>query len=404
MSPLMGSRPTVVHVTPWFLPHIGGLERHVETICSGVNSFRSVVVTPRIPGTQMMERSSENMTVLRFGPMKFAESGTPRPLRRTRDWVGRVARLANLRLVLRDLKYEVLHVHRPPLIELAYVASRYRGIAPLREISRKANVTTDGAKPTVLTDHGLFVQPSTSSSLDITWFMEDILSNFDHVICVDRSGFERASSISARLAAPFSKVHHIPQPIDTRIFQPTPLPDTRGLVVGYTGRWERDGMYLLADLVAANIPGVRFLISGGATQKDIRTYQPTFSRPNVTLAPNIVPVRELANLYRGMHILVDFYRGDGCGRSVLEAMATGRPVLRMRAQDTHPVVHGETGLLVEPDGRVIARAIAELSQRREYLAELGRNAGKAVQAEFGLDRVLPQIESVYKAALAGAEA
>ena len=56
---------------------------------------------------------------------------------------------------------------------------------------------------------------------------------------------------------------------------------------------------------------------------------------------------------------------------------------------------------MEPDGGAIARAIAELSQRREFLAELGRNAYKAVQAEFDLDHVLPQIENVYKAALAG---
>src|SRR5207253_1765472 len=70
-SDLLPNRPVVVHVTPWYLPHIGGLERHVEAISNHIGGFDSVILTPRLPGTSRIDRPSERVTIVRFGPTKF---------------------------------------------------------------------------------------------------------------------------------------------------------------------------------------------------------------------------------------------------------------------------------------------------------------------------------------------
>src|SRR5207245_4173597 len=96
-----------------------------------------------------------------------------------------------------------------------------------------------------------------------------------------------------------AQIHYIPQPIDTNLFRPAPPPDTGNLIVGYTGRWERDGMSLLADMAEVRIPGVQFLVSGGATEKDLARYGPGFERAGVRILPNI----------QDMNLLYEFYRG-----------------------------------------------------------------------------------------------
>lgn len=400
---LSSSKPTVAHVTPWYLPHLGGLERHVEAISTGINSFNFVILTPRIPGTPSVERPSESLTIRRLEPMKFQAMTDPRAFPALRDWVTRLARVARLRRGLKEIDFDILHVHRPPIIELAYLAGKWRNMDLLRRLSQRLNRLRVGDKPRVTTDHSLFLWPSTGLQLELTWFMEFVLEEFDHVICVDRLGFERASSLRDADPSryPNVKIHHIPQPIDTRLFRWAPLPDSNELIVGYSGRWERDGMYLLRALAEKELPGVRFLISGGATERDIAEYRMAFSRPGVTLRPNVVSLKELSEFYRSIHVLVDLARGDGCGRSVLEAMASGRPVVRLRAHDTRPVIDGETGILVEPEVRAISQELKSLAGRREWLAEMGQRARAAIEREYHRDLSLGRIERVYRECLSG---
>src|SRR5437867_2619018 len=397
---LVVRRPVVVHLTPWYLPHIGGLERHVQAICQGLSSLDFRIVTPRLPGTVEEEQHLGNTRIVRVGQIKYpgpagASFATPR------TWLTRIARLGSGRLRLRRMDFDILHVHRPPIIELAYLAAKWKDPGLLRLAARRLNRPTGKAVPTILTDHGLFVMPSTASALDMTWFMEFVLEKFDHVICVDPSGFNRAREIQASgpRRSNLAQVHHIPQPMDTSFFAPLPPPDTHDLVIGYSGRWERDGMFLLESLVQARIPGVRFVISGGATEQDLARYRDAFTRSTVLVRPNILELADLRAFYGRIHLLVDFYRGDGCGRSVLEAMSCGRPVLQIRAADTHPIIDGSTGVLVDPNLDSIVDAVRNLQSRTDWLVDLGRRARDAIEAEYRMDLVLDRIERVYRSCL-----
>lgn len=89
---------------------------------------------------------------------------------------------------------------------------------------------------------------------------------------------------------------------------------------------------------------------------------------------------------------------EGLPLSVLEAMAAGKPVIATAIPGTEEaVVHGKTGLLVQPANAVqLASAIRTLLADRELSARMAE-AGKArVMEGFSAKRMVRDVESVYR--------
>jgi glycosyltransferase involved in cell wall biosynthesis len=81
---------------------------------------------------------------------------------------------------------------------------------------------------------------------------------------------------------------------------------------------------------------------------------------------------------------------DGIPNVLLEAMATGLPVVASRVSGIPELVrHGHNGLLVEPDEPVaLADAIVQLIAQPQLCADLGCQARETVTAAFDNDRNL----------------
>jgi len=83
---------------------------------------------------------------------------------------------------------------------------------------------------------------------------------------------------------------------------------------------------------------------------------------------------------------------------LLEAMAAGTPVVATATEGAREVVvDQETGLLV-PIGDVerIAEAIALLLSNEERRTQMGARGREAVNQKFSLQRMVDQIEEIYK--------
>lgn len=99
-------------------------------------------------------------------------------------------------------------------------------------------------------------------------------------------------------------------------------------------------------------------------------------------------------------LLVHTSEIEGCPNVVMEAMASGRPVVAMDSGDIGALVeHGRTGFVVsqgrEQDLALYIGRILSDPQLRRRMGEAGRD--KAVR-EFGLDRLLAETLSAYRAA------
>ncbi|MEB3220465.1 MAG: glycosyltransferase family 4 protein [Candidatus Sericytochromatia bacterium] len=183
------------------------------------------------------------------------------------------------------------------------------------------------------------------------------------------------------------------------------------LVVGTVGRLvEEKGFrefFLAARAIATRLPEVAFLVVGGAFPGDRDGFQaelarlvaqpPLKGRVHFTgYTEDIPPLMHLMDVFT-----LPSYR-EGMPRSILEAMAAGRPVVATDIRGCREeVVEGETGFLVP------TRDVAELANRLERLvvdpglrARLGAAGQARAAAEFDEAHVCERVVAALAAELA----
>jgi glycosyltransferase involved in cell wall biosynthesis len=95
------------------------------------------------------------------------------------------------------------------------------------------------------------------------------------------------------------------------------------------------------------------------------------------------------------------YYGEGVPKVLLEAAASGRPLITTDMPGCREVVEdGVNGLLVQPrDAEGLSRAIRDLLNDKERRTQMGAASRHLAEASFGIDAVTTQTLSVYNALL-----
>ena len=178
------------------------------------------------------------------------------------------------------------------------------------------------------------------------------------------------------------------------------------LVVGTLGTVSRrkgSDVFLAASrLVRSELGEVEFRMVGdlvvGGEQPWARAVLDDAQRDGVLHRHGVEPYAELAE----WDVFVLPSRIDPCPLAVLEAMASGLPVVASRVGGIPEEVGDEGGLLVEPeDVDGIAAAVIRLAAEPDLRASLGAAGRRRIERLFTLERQAEGLDAAYRAALAG---
>ncbi|MFQ5900424.1 MAG: glycosyltransferase family 4 protein [Thermodesulfobacteriota bacterium] len=111
---------------------------------------------------------------------------------------------------------------------------------------------------------------------------------------------------------------------------------------------------------------------------------------------------DLPEIYADLDIVVLSSMNEGTPVSLIEAMASARPVVSTKVGGVADLVEdGKTGLLVEPgDSTGLARAISELLRDNEKRKSMGKEGRKRVYPEYDIENLVRRINLLYTALVA----
>lgn len=197
--------------------------------------------------------------------------------------------------------------------------------------------------------------------------------------------------------------------VDVERFRPGPSVVTglwgdtepTGPVVGFVGRLTSDKgvgeLWAAMEIVRASVPGTALLLVGDFENGDAVPAEAVRAIRADPLTVVTGWTGRTAELYRSMDVLaLPTYR-EGFPNVVLEASATGLPVVTTTATGaSDSVVPGVTGLLVPPgDAAALAGALLTVLGDRDRAAVMGRSGRARVIADYRREDVWDRVGLEY---------
>lgn len=242
-----------------------------------------------------------------------------------------------------------------------------------------------------------------------------------------RAGYVTACSAdlatrAVALGAPADRVEVVPYGVDASRFAPDPgargrrratlrLADGTPLLFTAGRLVRKKGFEFLIDALALmdGIPSPALAIAGtGDLAEELETRARTAGlAPRVHFLGNLTQDEVAGWLAAADVAVVPSVRDaagnvDGLPNTVLEALASGTPLVATTAGGIGAVVEdGRTGVVVpERDAAALARAVGSLLNDASLRAGLGQNARALIEARYGWDAVAGRLEIAYDRALA----
>ncbi len=373
-------------VNSFYPPWIGGAETYVSNLAKGLqNDGNSVTVycasAPLPPG----ESYDGGVRVRRErAPLRLY--GTP-------------LAVSPLNLFRED--YDIIHCNFPSPYLSALFAwfSRIRGI------------------PAVLTWHNDLPRVTSASGLLVRahdLFSPAYLQYYDRIIATT-AVYARTSDTLRRF---HEKVRVVPNGVDTARFTPhlsgTGIREKHGLqgkvvvlFVGALTQWHAykgvDDLIAAFKTASAQNPDLRLLVVGrGSLLPSLVQLVSTLSLEEKVIFAGQVSSELLPHYYAACDfaVLPSKDRSEGFGLVLLEAMASGKPVIGSRVGGVTDVINsGETGILVDPNASSsLVDAIVKLSSDPQQRERMGKSA-RADAERHDWSETVKLVEAVYREAI-----
>ncbi|MEE9163832.1 MAG: glycosyltransferase family 4 protein [Thermoplasmata archaeon] len=367
----------IVQVSPYFHPHLGGVESHVMSI------------------SQELRRRGHGLTVV-----TSAADGDARE-----EWMGglRVLRSPSLLTLfqspvtptmardIRGVEADLYHAHTPSPLP-AYFAARAAEVTgvPLL-ITYHCDPEIQGPwGPPIL---GLFHRTLEAYTMDRA---VGIITTTRTYAATSRAVWDQDTMT-------------IPNPVDTDRFHPNvPAGDIRARhgipgdepLVLFVGRMvpHKGSEYLLRAM--RDLPAHLLMVGTGPREPLLRKMATLPALEGRVHFAGRVSSQDLPRYYAASDLLVlpSTSRLEAFGIAALEAMASGKPVIVSDVPGVREVIEeGREGLRIDPiDASDIAVKIRTLLEDEGLRKEMGRRAREKVERQFSLASVVDRLETSYE--------
>jgi glycosyltransferase involved in cell wall biosynthesis len=213
---------------------------------------------------------------------------------------------------------------------------------------------------------------------------------------------EMAEFIVARYAIPRSKMVVIPNFVDTSLFFPPPSRAATPRQVAFVGRLTaQKNLHALISAVAKH-PSLRLAIVGDGPLRDDLEQHARLTGADVEFLGRLRS-DEVATILRASDIFAFPTLFEGHPKALLEAMATGLPVVTTPVQGNRQVIrHRDNGFMLEgTDERAIAAGLGEIVGDNRLRKLIGDNAALEIRGKMSLAVVSAKEECLIKALASG---
>lgn len=373
----------VVQVTPYFMPHIGGVESHVFELSKMLrrSGHEVTVLTSLLKGTRP-EEEMDGIRVLREKPTLTLYT-TPV----TRSFKKSIARL----------DADLVHAHTPPPVSAYYASMGCERAGVPFVLTYHCDPILSGIVGRILL--GIYRR---------TWG-PGTLKRTDTLILTTES-YDATSRVTWNRES-----RKIPNAVDTGMFDPGvdgeevrkryEVSEGQSLVL-FVGRLvpHKGVQYLVRAAGLIEDKDIKFVVAGdGPLLDDIKDELRRLDLTEKVKLAGKVPYKELPNFYAAcdMFTLPSTSRLEAFGIAALEAMSSGKPVVVSDIPGVREVIQdGQQGLLTKvcsPED--LAAKIKHLHENPSERKRMGTLARNTVEEKYSWSKIVEQIEMTYKDAI-----
>ncbi len=367
----------IAQVTPYFHPHLGGVESHVRDLSNKLTELghEVEVITSRLePGLPEKEKI-DNFTVRRLPNLAL---------------IAKTPIIPSLGKYLMEEDFDVIHAHSPPPLACYWAAKS----------AHKRNV------PFIYTYHCDMEIPIPGGKYIVSLyrhlFENKTIRYTDAIICTTSTYAATSRSTWDR------EVHVIPNAVDVEFFRPdidgSRIRKKYGLenntIVMFVGRLvHQKGIESLIMSAIYTKDPIRYLVVGiGDDSVRLKRMAEQVDSDRIIFTGK-VPHKELPEYYAAADMLVlpSLSRLEAFGIVGLESMASAKPVILSRMPGLMEVINsGEEGVQFEPsDAKDLADQIKLLHRSPEMRKEMGERGRKRVLRDYSMRKIAKDIEGIF---------
>lgn len=208
------------------------------------------------------------------------------------------------------------------------------------------------------------------------------------------------STLQTKYGLDSDRVAYIPHGVESRFFVPREYHSAESLRLLYAGTWlDQRGIFYIRDAlrnIDPRMPGLTMTFAGcGVSPEEIRRFFGTELGGRIVVRP-VVAAHQMQELYAEHDVFLFPSLMEGLPLVVLEAMASGMPVITTETCGMPDVVEHEfNGLLVPPaDAQAIEEAVVRLAGSVDFRRKLGE-AARETMKRYTWERAARRLEALY---------